>query len=63
MDENNGKAFNVALFARPEWAHAPGHRRLSFYRDSACIRPQSLAIEEHIYSAQYAAFTSGLIWS
>ena len=52
VDENNGKAFNVALYARPE-----GVRGLdiggSFYRD--LLHPAGMSsVEERIYSAHAA---------
>jgi hypothetical protein len=52
VDENNGKAFNLALYARPEWAQGLDVG-ISFYRD--LMHPAGLgAVEEHIYSAHAA---------
>jgi hypothetical protein len=53
VDENNGKAFNVALYARPQWAQGL-NVGVSFYRDR--LHPAGLAsIEQRIYSS-HAAF-------
>lgn len=52
VDENNGKAFNLALYARPEAVHGLDVGA-SFYRDR--LHPGGLsAIEQRIYSAHAA---------
>ena len=52
VDENNGKAFNVALFARPAFAHGVDVG-VSLYRDR--LHPAGRAdMEQRIYSAHAA---------
>jgi hypothetical protein len=52
VDENNGKATNFALYARPDWIHG-FQTGVSFYRDT--IHPAGIAsLDQHIYSAHVA---------
>jgi hypothetical protein len=52
VDENNGKAFNIALYARPEGARGLDVG-VSFYRDT--LHPFGLAsVQQRIYSAHAA---------
>lgn len=52
VDENNGKALNFALYARPQWIHGL-QTGVSYYRDT--IHPPSEdAIQQRIYSAHIA---------
>jgi hypothetical protein len=52
VDENNGKAFNLALYARPEWLHGL-ETGVSFYHDT--LHPAEISpLDQRIYSAHVA---------
>jgi hypothetical protein len=60
VDENNGKAVNLALYARPDWAHGL-QTGFSLYRDT--MHPVDLGpMKQTIYTAHLAYAGSRLEW-
>jgi hypothetical protein len=60
VDENNGKAVNFALYARPDWAHGL-QTGFSLYRDT--MHPADLgAMNQKIYTAHLVYAGSRLEW-